>query len=56
LLKKSWAGVFRKHILPLLPAEKICRKYSSRLGRPSKKLYTVIGAVVLQQFEIINLQ
>ncbi len=50
LLKKSWAGVFRKHILPLLPAEKIRRKYSSRLGRPSKELYTVIGAVVLQQF------
>ncbi|MCD4817369.1 MAG: hypothetical protein K8S23_01610 [Candidatus Cloacimonetes bacterium] len=50
LLENSWAGVFRVHILPLLPAKQIFELYSLYHGRPTKELYTVIGAVVLQQF------
>ncbi len=50
LLENSWAGVFRKHILPLLPAEQIFHLYSSNRGRPTKELYSIIGATVLQQF------
>ena len=50
LLEKSWAGTFQRHILPNLPIGKIAGKYSTSLGRPSKELYTVMGAVILQQF------
>ena len=50
ILEKSWAGVFREHILSLLPAEQIFKLYSSGRGRPTKELFTIIGAVVLQQF------
>jgi hypothetical protein len=47
-LEKSWAGVFRQHILPFLPVEEISRLYSDSVGRPSKELYANCGAVVLQ--------
>ena len=50
LLEKSWAGVFHDYILPLLPAEKIFQLYNSHRGRPTKELYSTIGAVILQQF------
>ena len=50
LLEKSWAGIFREHILPLLPAEEIIKLYSSNRGRPTKEVYASIGAVILQQF------
>ena len=50
LLKNSWAGVFRTDILPLLYSEKIIKLYSKKMGRPTKELYAIIGAVVLQQF------
>ena len=50
LLENSWADVFRVHILPLLPAQQISELYSLYHGRPTKEIYTVIGAVVLQQF------
>ena len=50
LLEKSWAGIFRAHILPLLPAEAIFKLYSFKCGRPTKELYASIGTVILQQF------
>lgn len=50
ILQKSWAGVFREHILPSLPVKKILKYYSNNRGRPSKEIYSTIGAVVLQQF------
>ena len=50
LLEKTWAETFQKHILPKLPIEKLSQQYSTSLGRPSKELYTVMGAVILQQF------
>ena len=50
LLEQSWAGVFRIHILPLLPAEQIFKLYTFDQGRPTKELFSIIGAVVLQQF------
>ena len=49
VLEASWAGVFREHILPLLPAEKIFKLYTFNRGRPTKELYSIIGAIVLQQ-------
>lgn len=50
LLEKTWAGVFQKHILSNLPVAKLAQHFSTVMGRPSKELYTVVGAVVLQQF------
>ncbi len=49
-LEKSWAGVFRTCVLPVLPIKKVLKYYTSDLGRPSKELYSVMGATILQQF------
>jgi IS5 family transposase len=53
-LEKSWAGVFRQHILPYLPVEKMSRFYSDSMGRQSKELYALFGAVVLQEVFDLN--
>ncbi len=50
LLQNSWAGVFRTDVLPLLYSEEITKLYSKRMGRSTKELFSIIGAVVLQQF------
>jgi len=44
LLDRSWAGLFRKEILPHLPVEAIIAAFHARLGRPSKDAYTLMGA------------
>ena len=49
LLDRSWAGVFRNHLLGALPADALCRHLDDRLGRPSKDLHVVIGVLLLQQ-------
>jgi hypothetical protein len=49
LLKKSWAGLFREHLLPELPVSRIASRFHDCWGRPSKELYTAVGAVILQQ-------
>jgi len=49
LLNKSWAGTFRKYILPNLPIEKLSENYSKSMGRPTKDLLTGMGAAILQQ-------
>ncbi len=50
LLKKSWAGVFREHVLPKLPVKEIAQNYDKFMGRPTKELTAMCGACVLQQF------
>jgi len=50
LLKKSWAGVFREHVLPKLPVKEIAKHYDKYMGRPTKELTAMCGACVLQQF------
>lgn len=49
LLDNSWAGLFQKEILPVLPVRAIAPFFDSTMGRPSKELYTVLGVQVLQQ-------
>jgi len=49
LLDRSWAGLFRKEILPHLPVEAVVSAFHARLGRPSKDAYTLMGALVFQQ-------
>jgi hypothetical protein len=48
-LETSWAGVFRHSITPKLPVEYLSGHFSDRMGRRSKELVTVLGAVILQQ-------
>ena len=50
LLDTSWSGVFREYLLEKLPVEKVARHFDKVMGRPSKELYTAIGALILQQF------
>jgi hypothetical protein len=47
-LKQSWAGLFREYILPELPAQKLARYFPSRTGHPTKELYAMTGALILQ--------
>ncbi len=54
LLDRSWAGLFRKEILPHLPIEAITAAFHARLGRPSKDAYTLMGALVFQQMHDVT--
>jgi len=49
LLDESWAGAFRKHILLQLPIDTVTPFFSEHLGRPTKELHALLGALVLQQ-------
>ena len=52
-LLKSWAGVFREHVINKLPVGKIAVEFDSKMGRPTKDIPVVLGALILQQ--IFNL-
>lgn len=54
LLERSWAGVFREHLLRHLPAGELIAHFSRQHGRPSKDFYTVIGALILQQLHDLS--
>lgn len=49
LLERSWAGVFRKHLLDELPVRELASRLAVRIGRPSKDLHVALGALILQQ-------
>lgn len=49
LLDKSWAGLFKHKILPVLPVEALRKHYHDWNGRPTKELYSMIGLMLLQQ-------
>lgn len=49
LLQKSWAAVFRNHILPMMPLRQVASHFDKDLGRPTKELASTCGACVLQQ-------
>lgn len=49
LMDTSWAKLFRDHILPELPVEKVFKNYHWAMGRPTKELYAMLGAIILQQ-------
>ena len=54
LLERSWAGVFRNHLLVELPVDDLCRHLDERMGRPSKYLHVVIGVLLLQQLHDLS--
>jgi hypothetical protein len=49
LLDESWAGLFRKDLLPVLPIEKLIPFFDAGFGRPTKELYTSLGTLLFQQ-------
>jgi len=49
ILDAGWPGLFRKHILPSLPVNEIAKYFDSDWGRPTKELYGMLGALILQQ-------
>jgi hypothetical protein len=49
LLDRSWAAVFREHLLTHLPVAELAAHFSRELGRPTKDLHAVVGALILQQ-------
>jgi len=49
LLDKSWAGLFREHLLCELPVTVIASAFAENFGRPTKELHAALGVMVLQQ-------
>jgi len=49
LLDAGWPGLFREHILPSIPVNKVGKHFNATFGRPTKELYSMLGALVLQQ-------
>jgi hypothetical protein len=49
MIDESWAGVFRKHILTELPVKQLAKHFLSREGHPTKELYAMMGALLIQQ-------
>jgi len=49
LLDNSWAGLFQKELLGELPVGEVAPFFNDGFGRPTKEMYTVLGALLLQQ-------
>ena len=55
LLEAGWPGLFREHILPSIPVSKVSRYFDASMGRPTKELFAMLGALILQQaFDITD--
>jgi hypothetical protein len=50
MLDNQWPGFFREHILNKMPVDTLAKAFPSDQGRPTKELYTVLGALTLQQY------
>ncbi|MHC4316706.1 MAG: transposase [Planctomycetota bacterium] len=49
MLDNGWPGLFRLHILPTIPVDKVAKYFDATFGRPTKELYAKLGCLVLQQ-------
>lgn len=49
LLDRSWAGVFRQHLLTALPVRELAASFTTGTGRPTKDLHVAVGVLILQQ-------
>jgi len=49
MLDNGWPGLFRNHILSSISVDKIATHFDETIGRPTKELYSAIGALILQQ-------
>jgi hypothetical protein len=41
-IEASWAKIFREHILPTLPVERVFSKYDPVMGAPTKERYYML--------------
>ena len=48
MLDESWAGIFRDHVRHVLPVELLLPYFSATMGRPTKELVAIMGAMLLQ--------
>lgn len=49
MLDDDWPGLFREHLLDELPVDRLANCFAEGMGRPTKELHTVLGALLLQQ-------
>jgi hypothetical protein len=49
MLDAGWPGLFREQILPSIPVNKVGKYFNATFGRPTKELYSMLGALILQQ-------
>lgn len=49
MLDAGWPGLFREHILTSIPVHKFGTHFTESVGRPTKELYSMLGALILQQ-------
>jgi hypothetical protein len=49
MLDAGWPGLFREQILSSIPVNKVCKYFNAKFGRPTKELYSMLGALILQQ-------
>ena len=54
LMDQSWAGLFKNHMLNELPVGTLKPYFASGWGRPTKELYSILGALVLQQMHDLS--
>ena len=54
MLDEGWPGLFREHLLNELPVDQIVPFFRENFGRPSKELYTLLGALLFQQTMDLN--
>ena len=54
LLNRSWAEVFRSHLLDELPIDDLLPHFDEPTGRPSIDLHIVIGVLLLQQLHDLS--
>ncbi|MCI5167560.1 MAG: hypothetical protein D3903_16075, partial [Candidatus Electrothrix sp. GM3_4] len=48
MLDDSWSGIFRDHIRHALPVDRLIPYFSAGMGRPTKELVSMMGAMLLQ--------
>ena len=46
LLDSGWPGLFREFILPSIPVKTVGKYFHATFGRPSKELYSMLGALL----------
>ena len=49
MLESGWPGLFRENILPSIPVAKVGKHFNATFGRPTKELFSMLGALILQQ-------
>lgn len=49
-LSSEWPGLFREQMLQLMPASELGEHFDPKVGRPTKELYGMAGAIFLKEF------